>query len=267
MNSIDRERVIGGYGLGDRDVLLPSVDLGAVLRDAWDKVLRRRYLLAASVIAATALALEHVQSATPLYTANGSLLIDPRIGQTPDTGGQTAPAIILSDALTVDSQLRVLTSREVTGSAAEAMGLFATTPATSQPSIVRRIIDRLPFGGGDDLAVENLPADLREQRRREAVRRNFVRNLRVERAGDSFVIDISYTSPGIAFAADAVNLLMQRYLAISGEQQTAATEQTRAWLSDRVDDLGAEVQQAERAVADYRQKNALLAPEGQPAAE
>lgn len=260
MNDTDRH-LAPAAASASRDQLLPSIDFGGVLRDIIAKLRRRWVLLAVFVFGAVALAVAHVLTVTPLYTANGSLLIDPRVGQTPDAGKQTMPALLMSDGLTVDSQIRVLTSREVTERTARALGLFE--PSESGTSLLRQIMAAVGLSG-DRGAEPDLPAEVREQRRIEAVRRAFVRKLKVSRAGDTFVIDIAYTSPGIQFSADAVNTLMQQYLEVSSQQKIETAERTREWLAGRVAELRKAVEDAERAVAEYRRNNALLAPEGQP---
>ena len=98
----------------DRDQLFPSVDVGETLRDLMMRFRRHWAVLVVGVASAVVLALIMVSNASPTYTANGAILIDPRVGQSPDGDSDIAPGLLLSDALTVDSELRVLGSREVT---------------------------------------------------------------------------------------------------------------------------------------------------------
>lgn len=243
----------------DRDVFLPSINLGEVLRGIGQKLRRRWPWLAGSVALCIALAVTYVVTATPVYTANGSILIDPRVGSSPDNRADMMPGLLMSDALTVDSELRVLVSREVTARAVRALKLGETGPVpVSRRKAFTTWIGLAPTGEEN----ANLSAAVLDERHKEAVRRSFVRGLKVERAGDSFVLDISYTAPSVAYSALAVNTLMQEYLRLSSEQQITRAEQTRQWLSDRITELGLGVEAAETAVATYRQTNQLLVPEG-----
>ncbi|WGH78924.1 GumC family protein [Jannaschia ovalis] len=246
----------------DRDVFMPEMKTGDVLRDLSETLRRRWAIIAGAVTAAAVLAAIYALSATPLFSANGALLIDPRVGRGLETENQVTPALLMSDALTVDSELRVLTSREVTASAIRALGLEPEPHAG--PSLARRVaglFGRDPSADAPD--ADMLPEDLRRAREMEALRRDFMRNMDVSRAGDTFVIDLAYRSPDRRFAAEAVNTLMREYLRLSVAQKTANIERNRVWLEERIAQLGGEVQAAETAVAEYRRANDLLAPEGQ----
>ncbi len=251
----------------ERDAFLPSVDMGELLRSTWLKLLRNWPILTSFLIVSVVWALYYVLTATPLYTANGALLIDPRNGQAPDARPQSSSSIGSLDALTVDSQLRVLTSREVTTTAMQT--LAAELPpaaeddaAASGPSLRARLEIAL---GLSDPATETdaLPGPLQQQRRQEAARRGFVKGLKAQRAGDSYVIDITYTSPDVVYSAAAVNTLMREYIRASGQEQTAQIERTRDWLSERIAELEADVRAAETAVAQFRGENALVAMQGE----
>jgi len=245
--------------VSDRDTFLPVIDLGEVLRSLMRKVLRRWTILAGSIALFVLLAVGYAVLSTPVYTANGSILIDPRVGSTPRDGSDMIPGLLLSDALTVDSELRVLVSREVTASVVNALELGNSKEATG--SWTQLISDWLGLGGTAEGGTGLSPQAL-EERRAEALRRSFVRGLKVERAGESFVLDISYTSPQVEFASLAVNTVMKEYLRLSSEQQINRAERTREWLSDRIDELGSGVVIAETAVTDYQRDNQLLTPTG-----
>jgi len=247
----------------DRETSLPTLDFGEFLRNLWDILLRRWIVIVSAVFAAIVLAVVYVVNTTPVFTANGSILIDPRVGQSPEGSGQMLPGLLMSDALTVDSELRVLTSREVTTATVKALGLKAN--AESSDSLSKKLTDIFRFGeaSATEVASASLTQEMRDARRLEQLRRAFARGLKVQRAGETFVIDISYTSPKLEFAPEAVNTLMREYIKKSSEQQMAMASQIQGWLSGRIEELGKAVKDAETAVAAYRQANQLLVPEGQ----
>ncbi|WP_299684397.1 polysaccharide biosynthesis tyrosine autokinase [uncultured Tateyamaria sp.] len=252
--------------LSDRDAFLPSIDMGDVLRGTWLKLLRNWRILAACLLLSICGSIYYVLTATALYTANGALLIDPRVGQALESGSKVNPAIGSLDALTVDSELRVLTSREVTTRTMQTLRFGERTEEDEDDGgmsirawLTQLIgLDAAPAGTGDAL-----PGGLQAERQREALRRSFVRGFKAERAGDSYVIDISYTSPDLVFAAEAVNTLMREYLTASGQQQVEVVERTRDWLSERIEALEISVREAETAVAEFRGDNELVALQGE----
>lgn len=254
-----------GSELSDRDAFLPSIEMGDVLRGTWRKLLRNWRILAVCLLLAMVGSVYYVLTATPLYTANGALLIDPRVGQAPESGSKINPAIGSLDALTVDSELRVLTSREVTIRTMLELDFGArdTEDQTDNgPSLRTRIETYLGLNAAP-AASKSLPGSLQAERQREAMRRSFMKGFKAARAGDSYVIDISYTSPDLVFAADAVNTLMREYLSASGQQQVQIVERTRDWLSERIDALQISLRDAETAVVEFRGENDLVALQGE----
>lgn len=248
----------------ERDRFLPEVKLGDVIRDIWQKIRRRWHLLAIAVCVTALASIYYVATATPQYTANGSLLIDPRYGQNPDQTSQLMPGLLMSDALTVDSELRVMASRELTKRVVQVLEI-EPKPA-SDPSLLQRV-KSMVTGGSDtseetDAAPSALSEDAAEQRRLEVLRKSFVRGLKIQRSGDSFVIDIAYTSPNIEFSAKAVNTIIQEYLSLSREEHVTKVERNLDWLSGRINELRQNMRNAQTAVAEFRQTNNLLVPEG-----
>ncbi len=252
----------------ERDRFLPEVTLGDVIRDIWQKIRRRWHLLAFAVFVTAIASIYYVATATPQYTANGSILIDPRYGQNPDQTSQLMPGLLMSDALTVDSELRVMASREMTKRVIQKLEL-SHAPA-GDPSLVQRLKALLTGGSADsdaanaNTAPSNLSEAAAEARRTEVLRKQFVRGLKIRRSGESFVIDIAYTAPDIEFSAQAVNTIIEEYLSLSREEHVNKVERNRGWLSARIGELRQEVRSAESAVANFRQTNNLLVPEGSP---
>lgn len=237
-----------------REAVLPPIDPGLALRDLAARLRRHPALLLLPPLLAGLAAMLWLLLATPLYTARGALLVDPRIGQ----GGEAAarlPGLILSDGLTVDSELRVLRSREVTGAAARGLGIAAEAGGPS-------LLARLQAWAGLAPETPALPPEARAARRDEAARQRFLRGLEAARAGDSFVIELAYTDPDLGLAARAVNALMQAYLRHSTAQADAANARRAGWLSARIAGLEAEIAEADSAIAAYRRRHALLVPEG-----
>ncbi|MEL7278918.1 MAG: polysaccharide biosynthesis tyrosine autokinase [Pseudomonadota bacterium] len=236
--------------------------MGDLLRATWLKALRNWRILALFFVVSFFGSVYYALTAEPLYTANGSLLIDPREGEALDNRPQSLSAIGSLDELTVDSELRVLTSREVTTQtmiALDYVNRLTEEDGADTDLSIRQRIEGL-FGLDEEPSqVTALPGSLQAVRQLEAQRRSFVKGLSAQRAGDSYVIDVTYTSPDLAFSAEAVNMLMQEYLRASGQQQRQQLERTRDWLSERIDTLQVSVREAETAVATFRSENELLA--------
>ena len=242
----------------DRDQLMPTVNLGDALRSAFSALRRNWFILLQFLIVFVVLGSIYALRATPVYTARASLLIDPRIAQSPE-GIELSPALLQSDGLTVDSEVRVLSSREVTNRAARVLGLFDNPPEPYVPGLKDQVVDQLRnFLSSGPANPTNLDPDERTARDEEAVRRNFVRGYEISRSGSSYVIDVSYTSPDLQFAPKAVNTLIREYLALTRESQATRSQSMTDWLSGRIDELARSVREAENAIAEFRRENDLL---------
>ena len=110
---------------------VPDVDLASTIRAVRAGLSREWPLIAAVTALLTLAALLHIATATPNYTARAALVVDPRISNS--LSGPETPTLLLSDALVVDSELKVRSSREVTTRAAAELGL--TPVSRSRPAI------------------------------------------------------------------------------------------------------------------------------------
>lgn len=243
-----------------REDAVPDVDLGATLRALHGGLRRQWPVIAAAVVALSALTLAYLLVAQPKYTARAALIVDPRISNS--VNGPEAPTLLLSDALVVDSELEVLSSREVTGRVAASLGLFEAEEEAAPPGPLGRALGALGglrdrLAGGPEAPL--LQGEDAEAGRREAIRRKMMEGFDITRAGGTYAIQIAYTDADPLFATRAVNALIEEYFTVSSDASLSDTRRISAWLDQRVAVLAAEVQAADRAVADYRRENVLFA--------
>ena len=240
----------------ERNQAFPVVEIGAALRNFFAVVDRRWRGIARFTALAMLVAAVYALTAEPKFTSNASIIIDPRTRATPD-GPETAPLVMTADALIVDSEVQVLNSREVTGRAVEALGLYESTEPET-PGLVSRLTGTLRglLGGGEDGALAD--PNSAEEIRRETIRRDFAETLDIERSADTYVIGISYTSTDRAYAAQAANAVVQAYLATSTERRSEEFDRLNLWVGDRLERIEAEVREAEAAIAAYRRDNDLF---------
>lgn len=239
---------------------VPEVDLASTLR-ALRGGLSRQWRLIAGVTALMAgLALAYILMATPQYTARAALVIDPRISNS--LSGPEAPTLLLSDALVVDSELKVLTSREVTALAADQLGLFAAEEDLDPDAPAAKVIAALRKPLTEQIDAPLPEGDEADAGRRDAVRRKLMDGFDIRRDGGTYVIDIAYSSTDPVFAMTAVNTLIDAYFQSSADASLADTRRIATWLDQRVQVLAGDVQKADEAVALYRSQNQLYEMRG-----
>lgn len=245
----------------------PEVDLGATLQSLGAGWRRQRKLILAITLLFGLLAVIYVMLATPQYTARAAILLDPRISTNTPTNTDTRD-YLLSDALLVDSEINVLTSRELTSRLVEKLGLYDLPPEEDKPGLfgtlkervlgvpeVQDILEKAPIPA--PAVEEPLPQTAAEASRREEIRREMMKNLDVRRQGETYVIDIAFTSDDRVFAVDVVNTLVALYFDMAAENNRNDNQRVTAWLDQQVRGLADDVAAADRAVAEYRDQHDL----------
>lgn len=236
---------------------VPEVDLASTIHALRAGLRRQWRLIAVLVTVMTALALVYIALATPKYTARAEMIVDPRISNS--LSGPEAPTLLLSDALVVDSELKVLSSREVTMQAADALGLFDAPAEPEEPGLFGNLMASLrDLLGQDQQVIPPETAANTEATRREIIRRDLMEGFDISRDGGTYVIDIAYTSDDPVFAMTAVNTLIDAYFRVSSDASLSDTRRISTWLDQRVEVLAAEVQAADLAVTTYRRENDLF---------
>lgn len=259
---LDKARVDGAYGSEQDRIPDPlHVDIGSLFRDLLRGARRQAPIIAAACIGATLLALIYALTAEPLFTANSRIVIDPRVGSGPET--PTAPMLLLSDQLLVDSEVEVLRSREMAGRVVDTLKLMDSEEEAEEPGLLSRImtgtrhfLDTLLLD--EPIAEPVLTEEDQYNARREQLVDWILESLEVSRAGSTYVINVSYKSPDRYFAAKVANAVVEQYFSLQAEATYENTRRLSEWLAERVSYLGERVLQADRAVEDYRRRESLI---------
>jgi Uncharacterized protein involved in exopolysaccharide biosynthesis len=237
------------------------VDIGSLFREILRGARRQAPIIAAACIGTTLLALIYALTAEPQFTASSKIVIDPRVSSGPET--PSAPMLLLSDQLLVDSEVEVLRSREMAGRVVDKLNLMEDPEQVEEPGLLttimtgtRQFLDSLLL----DEPVEE--PELTEEdiynARREALVDWILETLDVSRAGSTYVINVSYTSPDRYFAAKIANTVVEEYFSLQAEATYENTRRLSEWLAERVSYLGERVLESDRAVEDYRRNESLI---------
>ena len=216
----------------DEPLFPPLFDVGAV----WTILWRRRLTVLASVGVALALALAYLAVTRPVYTATASLLIDPRDAR--PTGFESVLPGIGPDSAAVASQVFVMESRD----------------------LLMAVFDSEGIGKDAEFTEGGLLSLFTGAESKDAAFRRFQRRVTVERAGLTYVIDVSFKSRDPDKAARIANAIVERYRSgLAGERETANSD-VRARLSGRIGPLQQNVADAERAIAAFKAEHRILDP-------
>ncbi len=231
---------------------LPTVDLREMSR-----ILRRRWkTVAAPPLCLIALALIYILSATTLYTATSTVLVDPRRASAVESN-QSAMSMsnFGTDDATIESEALLIQSIAILQRVVEKLKLtddpeFVPTPGLLDP-IKRLFSSSGPVAGAS-------PEDAAKARSVDILQKR----MKVTRQGTTFLVDINVSSESPRKAAVIANAIADAYFE---EQVRAKYEDTRIaanWLNGQIDGLKSRVVASEKAVEDFRSANNLTVSQG-----
>ena len=219
-------------------------------------VFRRRLKLFVAVTALifAAAALITFQQ-VPQYTAVARVLIDQRKQQTL-AADQTVTSGLPDESSAVDTETEVLRSRSIGENVATQASLFSDpdwTGANSRNGLLHQFMAWISPGS----ATAPNP-----QLEHQKIIDKLLRGLNVARAGDTFLIDVSYTSPVPSDATRFANLFANAYITDQIAAKYQATQQATEWLNARLGSIRKQVNDAEAAVQGYKASHNLLSSQG-----
>ena len=223
----------------------PLIDLGEAFR-----VLRRRRVLVASILAlAVSGAVVYLAMTPARYIASSMLLFDVRKNEPFQQQGYPNAA---ADSAFVDSEVEVLKSENLARSVVRTLSLQSDpefAPSTGFAAAIQGFIE------GIVEAVLGTSRTSTESDQFGRVVRLFQKNLTIKRTGLTYVVSIDYRSLDPDKAARISNAAAEAYLVGELESKYQAARRANIWLQDRINELKAQADKTERAVAEYKAKN------------
>lgn len=226
----------------------PTVDLREMAR-----ILRRRWravLMPAMVLGGLASA--YVITATTLYTATSTVLVDPRRANVVE-GNQQVLTNFGTDDATIESQTLLIQSVTILQRVVDKLKLAQDPEFTPKPGLLdplRNLIhDPKPLDGSAD-AARARSIDI------------LARRMKVTRQGTTFLVDIAVSSEVPEKAALIANAIADAYFEEQVRTKYDATRIAAKWLGSQIDGLKNRVVASEQAVADYRAANNLAVAQG-----
>lgn len=221
------------------------------------KILRRRMqLIFVCVFFALCLGILYLIIATPKYSSNILILIDPR-----EQKVLTSDSVVSNlgaDSSAVESEVEILKSRAIAERVIrdlklpndDEFALFATLKSFVIKSLGLKI-------------AEETNTSVEMEQRIEA----FSRALTVKRKGLTYIIDVRYKSADPVKAAAVANAIGEAYLNEQLEAKFNITRRASVWLKAKLEELRGKVRNSERAVEAYKVQNNLVEADGKTLSE
>lgn len=214
---------------GDR----PLVDIKAVLRSVWQV----RFVIAATTILGGAAGVAIALSTPSIYLSESRLYIDPREVRLTDSDLSKQSLATEGILALVDSQLEVLRSRTVMEKVARDLDLQSDAE----------------FSGTGAAEGEVSPRTL--QKLSDAIR--------VWRDPKTFIVIVEAQSRSPERSALIVNRLVETFLGEETAAQSGFFQKTTAALDQRLAELKAELDTAEKAIEEYKARNDIVGAGGE----
>lgn len=209
----------------------------------------RLFLATAGIVLAVAACI--VYSQVPKYTGTAQVLIDQHKQQVMKE--EAFVSGLPDNSNTVDTETQIIKS----------------------PAIAQKVLDQLKLGDDPEFAPGNKQSLWRQLMGRifpglqhrnapgpERVRLQTVANLQngldVQRVGETFLINISFTSRDPVKAARIANAFAAAYLADQSAAKSDAVKQATGWINARLQTLQKQATEASRALQEYKAKHNLL---------
>ena len=230
-------------------------------------VFRRRFWVFLGTAAfVVAIAIIVTFQMTPQYTATSQVSLEVRQSQVVDF--EAVLSGLPPDSAMVDTEVEILSSRELAGDVVDRMGLTDVPEFNvelREPSWIGNVKSEVVafLSGLMPAQTEQTLLDGEEaERTRDRVVSALMSNVSIRRQGLTYIIEIAVTSENPRLARDIANTYADQYLVAQLDAKYEATQRANEWLNERVETLREEVRDAEDAVAQYREREGLLDAEG-----
>ncbi len=258
--------------MGRNAAMLPGQDNLLDLKAIFTAIKKRFWLaLVTFLLVFTGMAVYTLQQ-TPIYQTQARLMLDTRQGDGIDLGSMFSG--LAPNTAIIDTELEVIQSESMLSKVVDKLDLTQYEEfnyTMQEPSGLRAFVggmqDRLKgiIGAGDDEGANAGPPMTPEQEQ-AALHRYATRMLQysisVNRLGPTYIIDVRAYSRNPDLAAQIANGVAEQYIV---EQLEAKLESARVqtdWLSESLDDLRAEVNAKESAVAQFQAERDMLSSQG-----
>ena len=233
------------------------------LRQLWNVIDRRKWLIGGGALAASILAAIAVTFMTPIYRATATILIE----------SQNANVVSIEEVYGLDmgnqqyyeTQFAILGSRPIAEAVVDRLNLEARPEIpTLDPNagwmgkFVYRVRSglRRVFGGTPDEAAP------RTAESRQELLKSYRENLDVAPLDKTQLVNIHYSSPNRNLAADVANAHAQAYIENILDARLQVTQTASNWMARRVEDLKGKLETAEANLQAYREEESLIDAEG-----
>ncbi|MGZ5153042.1 MAG: GumC family protein, partial [Burkholderiales bacterium] len=221
----------------------------------WRSIMKRKWAILGIAIVVSTLAAIAALNTTPIYHATATVLIEQNrakivsIEEVYSGGGNNREHF--------ETQADLLGSRALAVKVIDKLNLTQHPefdPRQAKPPFWHAIFKQLGIGD------ESKPPS--EKQIHSAVLNAFLNRTSIEPGRMSQLIRVSFDAADPQLAADIANELVQSYIDLDMENRFNMTRRASEWLKERLSDLKVNLEQSERALQAYREKENMVQVQG-----
>lgn len=225
-------------------------------RDIWAFLRRHFLILALASAAGLALGALYIAKTQPTYTSIARIVIDREQARIASQDASTGTIII--ETAEIASEVEIVKSEAIARSVIKQLNLTEDPEiqtSTSWRSAVRGAISALlsVFDQGDEGTTAAGEPDEEDIMRRTMA--GFLGRVSVRRVGQSYVLEIGYTSTDPVKAARAANAIANTYMQSSLDAKSQIIARGAQWIEDRLVEVGQQAHEAALSAEEYRNRN------------
>ena len=253
-NIVPTRRASPDRARGGRGLFASSFFKTLDLRETGRLLRRRIKIVSRMMILFAVIGLVLAVMLPPQYRAEVTLLMDQRQSKILDvSGGFTA---LSGENAAMRSEIDIIMSRSVLDRVIKKLNLLEDPEFNSQGGAWRKWFNPFSFFAGRE------DAKIAQERESTAVFNALADRLSVTTMPRSLSLYLTFRSQDAEKAALIANTIADEYLVDQLEAKYEVTARANNWLSERLATLREQVQAAERAVEDFRQKANLIQIDG-----
>lgn len=215
------------------DLVQPPFSPGPQLRDYWEVVVKRRWIILTFVLVAGSLAAIASFKMKPVYRASARLEIEserPQVARLTNLDQQHR-----SDVDFLETQARILDSEHLAWITIQSLNL-----------------DR------DPEFAQQIPPGSDADNHKAILIRRFKQRLSANLIRSSRLLEVSFEDGNPQRCAAVVNSLARNYVEYNFRKQYEATTQAAEWMTQELDTLKAKVEKSQQAMVSYETANAAI---------
>jgi uncharacterized protein involved in exopolysaccharide biosynthesis/Mrp family chromosome partitioning ATPase len=222
------------------------------LADLLDTIKRRRTLIIAPLLAGVAIGVVGYLLAPVSFVSESVLVLDMRRVQALPSESAITP--LPQDSPVLRSELDIISSRMM---ARKVIDILQADDVNVPTAFRSRTV--LSQNAVQVREARDVDAAARERQRIDLL----LSRLRVNNDGRSYTIFISYRASDPVYAAKVANAFVTAYLNHQIDVQQSAARRVSEWLGEKLVSLRSDLESAERAAENFRQKSRLAGDPGQ----